>query len=83
MLIDPRPYTYEYRKPRYSNPTLYTNNHSASLAISTKVYITVTPISPMTISTTAKKNSSPHLKNHKETTHNPKNTDSSNATSQK
>lgn len=22
MLVDPRPYTYEYRKPRFSNPTL-------------------------------------------------------------
>lgn len=30
MLVDPRPYTYEYRKPRYSNPTLYPLFHSAN-----------------------------------------------------
>jgi hypothetical protein len=40
-MIDPRPYTYEYRKPRVNNPTLYLLfyhpvNHLAYI----KVYIT-------------------------------------------
>ena len=35
--MDPRPYNYEYRKPRFSNPTLYTFSNLANLAISTKV----------------------------------------------
>ena len=35
--MDPRPYNYEYRKPRFSNPTLYPFSNLANLAISTKV----------------------------------------------
>lgn len=43
MLVDPRPYTYEYRKPRYTNPTLYFPLQSASHATSTTVSITANP----------------------------------------
>lgn len=42
MLVDPRPYTYEYRKPRYSNPTLYTLIHLANHSISMIAFITDT-----------------------------------------
>ena len=45
MLVDPRPYTYEYRKPRYSNPTLYIFDELANLVISMIAFITDTPIS--------------------------------------
>lgn len=30
-MIDPRPYTYEYRKPRLNNPTLYFLNDNQSI----------------------------------------------------
>lgn len=43
-LMDPRPFNYEYRRPRLSNPTLYAPPHSASLAASTKASITSVPI---------------------------------------
>ncbi len=45
MLVDPRPYTYEYRKPRYSNPTLYVFYELANLVISMIAFITDTPMS--------------------------------------
>ncbi len=52
MLVDPRPYTYEYRKPRYSNPTLYILTDSANPIISTIAFTTNTPVKlPMTTST--------------------------------
>lgn len=47
MLLDPRPYTYEFRKPRYSNPTLYLSFHSVNQGTSTKVSTIDTPINPM------------------------------------
>lgn len=50
MLVDPRPFTYEYRKPRFLNPTLYPCIHSANPAISTKVFTIATPSNPMTFS---------------------------------
>lgn len=37
--MDPRPYTYEYRKPRNSNPTLYILFYPASPKICMKVSI--------------------------------------------
>jgi len=49
MLVDPRPYTYEFRKPRYSNPTLYLNINTANLAISTKVFTIVKTMLQMII----------------------------------
>ena len=74
MLVDPRPYTYEYRKPRYSNPTLYSYIDSASHAISLRVSIIATLTSPpmttsllrnvrCTLQLTNSKNLSRHLKN--------------------
>lgn len=50
MLVDPRPYTYEFRKPRYSNPTLYVTFNTANLAIYTKVFTTAKTMPKMTIS---------------------------------
>ena len=42
--MDPRPYNYEFRRPRYNNPTLYLHSdHIASLTICTKVFITFDP----------------------------------------
>ena len=57
MLVDPRPYTYEYRKPRYSNPTLYLLLNLANPKTYTTVFTTVDPplksmtSSPITINT--------------------------------
>lgn len=47
MLIDPRPYTYEFRKPRYGNPTLYFFIHSANQGTSMKVFTIGIHINPM------------------------------------
>ena len=47
MLIDPRPYTYEFRKPRYGNPTLYFFIHSANQETSMKVFTIDIHINPM------------------------------------
>ncbi len=38
--MDPRPYNYEYRRPRLSNPTLYFFPYPANPSISTKVFTT-------------------------------------------
>jgi hypothetical protein len=38
MLVDPRPYTYEYRKPRILNPTLYASNNVVNHATSMRAY---------------------------------------------
>ncbi len=65
MLIDPRPYTYEYRKPRYSNPTLYSSKQLANPATSTKAYTIDTPTSPMITSPLKKERCIPPLKNFK------------------
>ena len=37
--MDPRPYHYEFRKPRLSNPTLYNNNNLVNLVTYTKASI--------------------------------------------
>lgn len=50
MPVDPRPFSYEYRKPRFLNPTLYSSIHSVSPAISTKASTTATPNNPTTTS---------------------------------
>lgn len=50
MLVDPRPYTYEYRKPRFSNPTLYLPIHSANPAIFMAASTIITPPRPTIIS---------------------------------
>jgi len=49
MLVDPRPYTYEYRKPRFSNPTLYIYRHSANRETFMEVCTIQTLLRPMTI----------------------------------
>lgn len=47
--MDPRPYHFEYRRPRLSNPTLYVSFHLASPRISTRVSTTsVICLSPAT-----------------------------------
>lgn len=48
MLVDPRPFTYEYRKPRFLNPTLYPFIYSVNHATSTKVSTTATLNNPTT-----------------------------------
>lgn len=68
MLIDPKPYTYEYRKPRYSNPTLYQFTHLASLVISTKASTTVIPPNLMTTLLPRNALYIPPLKNYKRLT---------------
>lgn len=35
--MDPRPYHYEYRKPRLSNPTLYNSINTVNQVDSTRV----------------------------------------------
>lgn len=42
-LMDPRPYNYEYRKPRLSNPTLYTHTYPVNPVASTRAYTTWAP----------------------------------------
>ena len=43
--MDPRPYNYEFRRPRFNNPTLYHHSYDvANPTISTKVSITSDPM---------------------------------------
>lgn len=67
MLVDPRPYTYEFRKPRYSNPTLYFQPYQVNLAISTKVYTIATPTNQMITSHNLPPDYHNPPKNHKKT----------------
>lgn len=60
MLLDPRPYTYEYRKPRYSNPTLYFPFHLANPKIYTTVSTTVAPL-PKSMTTSPKATDAPSI----------------------
>jgi len=64
MLVDPRPYTYEFRKPRYSNPTLYLLPYQVNLAISMKVYTIATPTNLMITSPNPPPDTTNPHKNH-------------------
>ena len=63
MLVDPRPYTYEYRKGRYGNPTLYIYFDLANQGTSTKVCIIDIPINPMITFHLMKEKCTPPLRN--------------------
>jgi hypothetical protein len=60
MLVDPRPYTYEYRKPRYSNPTLYFPFHLANPKTYTTVSTTAAPL-PKSMTTSPKATDAPSI----------------------
>ena len=83
MLVDPRPYTYEYRKGRYGNPTLYIYFDSANQETSTKVCIIDIPINPMITSHLKKEKCTPPLRNCKSQNPLPDNIGNSNAISLK